>query len=191
MTIEGKLSRELERTLRGAIADREIPIIVRYVPKRVTLRHRSPLEGVRESYHYRLRPFVHMHATPQAITHLEAERDIVRIYQDLPVRAYLDSSTQRIQAPRVWEEGLLGAGVRIAILDTGIDATHPDVAGRVAATADFSGEGPDDRHGHGTHCASVAAGSGAASAGQYRGVAPAATLYSAKVLGASGEGMMS
>ncbi|GAI05605.1 unnamed protein product, partial [marine sediment metagenome] len=67
----------------------------------------------------------------------------------------------------------------------------PDLKGRVAAVQDFTGEGPNDRHGHGTHCASIAAGSGAASGGEYRGAAPEASIYSAKVLGSDGLGMMS
>ena len=47
-----------------------------------------------------------------------------------------------------------------------------------------------DLNGHGTHCASIAAGTGAASGGQYRGVAPDASLYIAKVLDAAGNGRM-
>jgi subtilisin family serine protease len=81
--------------------------------------------------------------------------------------------------------------VRIAIVDTGIDPAHPDFEGRIAAMTDLTGEGPVDGNGHGTHCAGIAAGSGAASDGKYRGVAPAATLYSAKVLRSDGQGMTS
>ncbi len=61
----------------------------------------------------------------------------------------------------------------------------------IAATADFTGQGPSDGNGHGTHCAAIAAGSGAASNGTYRGVAPEALLYTAKVLRNDGQGMMS
>ncbi len=168
-----------------------VPIIVRYVPNRPVMRHRAMIHGARETYTYRLRPFVAMQATPSAIATLEADPDVVKIYQDLPVHAYLDSALPMVQVPRLWEEGLTGEGVRIAIVDTGIDPQHPDFTGRIAASADFTGEGPVDQHGHGTHCAGVAAGSGAASQGRYRGVAPGATLYAAKVLRANGEGMMS
>ncbi|MDI7275453.1 MAG: S8 family serine peptidase, partial [Anaerolineae bacterium] len=52
-------------------------------------------------------------------------------------------------------------------------------------------EGPRDGHGHGTHVAGIVAGTGSSSAGKYRGVAPDATLYSAKVLGADGGGLTS
>lgn len=187
-----KLTQGLLRSLQQVESNTEqVPIIVRYSPSRRVMRHAEPLRGVRESYSYRLRPFVHMHATPEAIQSLEADPDVVRIYQDLPVHAYLDMSVPRIQAPRLWDEGLTGQGVRIAIVDTGIDAQHPDFAGRIMATANFTNEGPEDGNGHGTHCASIAAGSGAASANKYRGVAPQASIYAAKVLRTNGEGMMS
>jgi len=193
--VEGQRSKLTPGLLRGLtqMADREqpLPIIVRYVPTRAVMRHRAMIQGVRESYTYRLRPFVAMQATPTAIETLEADPEVAKIYQDLPVHAYLDSSLPLIQVPRLWQEGLSGEGVRLAVVDTGIDPQHPDFAGRIAASTDFTGEGPVDQHGHGTHCAGVAAGSGAASQGRYRGAAPQATLYTAKVLRANGEGMMS
>jgi serine protease AprX len=132
-----------------------------------------------------------MCATPDAIRDLEADPDTVKIYQDLPVHAYLDTSAPHIQAPRVWEAGFTGEGVRIAVIDTGIDVEHPDFAERIIDATDFTGRGAADEHGHGTHCAGTAAGSGAASEALYTGIAPSASIYSARVLGANGEGMMS
>jgi subtilisin family serine protease len=186
-----KLSEDLLRSLDKMDAEERISIIVRYVPSRRVMRHRQPMRGVREGYQYRLRPFIQMEATPEAIQRLQEDDDVVRIYEDRPVRALLDTSVPHIGVPRLWQTGLTGANVRIAVLDTGIDAAHPDFEGRIGKTTDFTGEGPHDRNGHGTHCASIAAGSGAASGGRYRGVAPGATLYSAKVLRSDGRGMMS
>ncbi|HST84509.1 MAG TPA: S8 family serine peptidase [Kineosporiaceae bacterium] len=97
---------------------------------------------------------------------------------------------QQIGAPAAWQGGATGKGMTVAVIDSGVDATHPDLAGRVAAQVDFSpvadgGEPTSadvhDLAGHGTHVASIMAGSGAASAGRYRGVAPDATIVSAKV----------
>jgi len=100
----------------------------------------------------------------------------------LPVRPLLNDSVPLLHVPLVWEHGVRGAGVRVAIVDTGIDAMHPDLAGRVVAHADFSGSGDRDDVGHGTHVAGIVAGAGAV----YRGVAPEATLVIAKALSASG-----
>jgi subtilisin family serine protease len=109
-----------------------------------------------------------------------------------PVDARLDANLTRIGAPSAWAAGLSGTGVRVAVLDTGVDAGHPDLAGRVAAAQDFTG-GTDatDHNGHGTHVASLLAGSGAAAAGARKGVAFGATLLSGKVLDDNGTGQFS
>ena len=78
------------------------------------------------------------------------------------------------------------------MLDTGIDATHPDLADRITETQTFvPGEDVGDRNGHGTHVASTVAGSGAASEGLNKGVAPGAKLVVGKVLGDDGFGLSS
>src|SRR5207237_7262221 len=56
-----------------------------------------------------------------------------------PVQPMLNESVPLLHVPPLWDGGLRGEGVRVAIIDTGIDATHPDLAGRIAAHADFSG----------------------------------------------------
>jgi subtilisin family serine protease len=94
----------------------------------------------------------------------------------------LNDSVPLQHVPPLWDSGLRGEGMRVAIVDTGVDTTHPDLAGRVAAHADFSGTGERDDVGHGTHVAGIVAGAGAV----YRGVAPAATLIVAKALSAAG-----
>ena len=114
---------------------------------------------------------------------------IKQVWLDGKVSATLDESTAQIGAQKVWKDGNTGQGVTIAVIDTGIDAEHPDFAGRIDDTASFV---PDetvvDRNGHGTHVASTIAGTGAASDGLERGVAPGATLDIAKVLSDSGQG---
>lgn len=99
----------------------------------------------------------------------------------------LDVSVPLIGAPAAWQAGFTGEGVTVAVLDTGVDADHPDLAGRIAVTRNFS-DSPDtdDRDGHGTHVASTIA-SGDAT---YRGVAPGAKLAIGKVLGDEGEGQL-
>ncbi|MBT8225509.1 MAG: S8 family serine peptidase, partial [Dactylosporangium sp.] len=95
----------------------------------------------------------------------------------------LDSSTAQIGVPAAGQAGYTGTGVTVAVLDSGIDAGHPDLAGRVAAQRNFTEGAEDDLDykGHGTHVASIIAGSGAASDGTYQGVAPGARLLDGKV----------
>ncbi|PYE85744.1 S8 family serine peptidase [Pseudoroseicyclus aestuarii] len=82
-----------------------------------------------------------------------------------------------------------GAGVRLCVLDTGIDAGHPDWQGRqITARSFVEGEGVQDRQGHGTHCAGTAAGRPAREGVPRYGVAPEAELFVGKVLNDSGAG---
>ncbi|GAB3456670.1 S8 family peptidase [Actinophytocola sediminis] len=104
----------------------------------------------------------------------------------------LDWNLTAIGAQEVWDTGLSGAGVDVAVLDTGVDRDHPDLAGQVAAEVDLTGGGsPADGNGHGTHVASIIAGTGAAAAGARQGVAAKSRLLSAKVLDAEGLGQAS
>jgi subtilisin family serine protease len=86
--------------------------------------------------------------------------------------------------------GARGEGIRVAVLDTGVDANHPDLAGRIDEWAEFDSDGrrvassPHDPVGHGTHVAGTIAGGNAS--GQWIGVAPEARLCCGKVLGPDG-----
>jgi hypothetical protein len=106
-----------------------------------------------------------------------------KIWLDRRLKPLLDRSVAQVGGPAAHARGFTGAGVTVAILDGGVDATHPDLADRVALAESFvdDGLGPSDVDGHGTHVASTIAGTGAASGGQFRGVAPGATLISARV----------
>lgn len=115
---------------------------------------------------------------------------VSRIWLDGMVKAALDKSVPQIGAPDAWQDGLTGKEVLTAVLDTGIDATHADLADAVAESVDFTGNpnGPADGNGHGTHVASIITGSGSASDGRFVGVAPDTKLLVGKVLRNSGYG---
>jgi subtilisin family serine protease len=105
-----------------------------------------------------------------------------RIWLDGMRKPSLDTSVPQIGAPTAWQDGLNGKDVRVAVLDTGIDDTHPDFRGQLAEIRNFTTD-PDARDavGHGTHVASILAGTGRASGGRYTGVAPGARLLIGKV----------
>ncbi|WP_443080697.1 S8 family peptidase [Streptomyces sp. PTD5-9] len=114
---------------------------------------------------------------------------IDRVWLDGVRRASLDKSVPQIGAPTAWKAGYTGKGVKIAVLDTGVDDTHPDLKGQVLAAKNFSAASDTkDRYGHGTHVASIATGTGAKSGGKFKGVAPEAKLLAGKVLDDSGFG---
>jgi subtilisin family serine protease len=123
-------------------------------------------------------------ARPALWAGLTTGKGIDHIWLDGKRTISLDRSVPQIGAPVAWKAGYDGTGVTVGILDTGIDATHPDLAGRIAGVQNFT-DAPDtdDMVGHGTHVASIIAGSGAASGGRYRGVAPGAKLLIGKVCG--------
>ena len=103
-----------------------------------------------------------------------------------------DGYLDQVKAPAAWARGLDGHGVKVAIIDTGVDSGHPALAGKVTAEADFTGSaGPADDNGHGTHVSSLIAGNGAGSDGARQGIAPAVDLISAKVLTADATGQES
>ncbi|MCE7001861.1 S8 family serine peptidase [Kibdelosporangium philippinense] len=111
----------------------------------------------------------------QAWQELKTSQD--KVWLDGKRKLSLKESVPQIGTPAAWQAGFTGKGVTVAVLDTGIDATHPDFKGRIADAKDFTtDQNPDDTFGHGTHVASTIAGEG-----KYRGVAPEATLVVGKV----------
>jgi serine protease AprX len=130
---------------------------------------------------------------------------VFRVEQDATASVFLEAARADFGVDRVWADtGLTGAGVDICVIDTGIEWTHEQfvdgTANKVVGFIDFVGDMNGvlqtvayDDHGHGTHVAAIAAGDGTGSplASRLAGVAPAASIYAARVLNAEGSGPVS
>lgn len=101
----------------------------------------------------------------------------------------------KINAPAVWALGFHGEGIKVGVLDTGVNYNHVDLQDHMWDDPAYPFHGydfvnndnnPMDDHGHGTHCAGTVAGDG--TAGSQTGVAPEATIIALKVLDATGNG---
>ena len=147
-------------------------------------------------YSYNLVPAVAATAPGAVISQLAAHPRVVRVEPDGEVRindAELDNTwgVEHIGAGFVHDGGNKGAGVKIAVIDSGCDYTHLDGAVNYVGGWDFvnNDDDPMDDNGHGTHVSGTVA---AADDGVgVVGVAPAASLYCLKVLNANGSGAWS
>ncbi|HDP97319.1 MAG TPA: hypothetical protein ENN25_06490 [Euryarchaeota archaeon] len=138
--------------------------------------------------------------TVEDIEMVRSQFDSVEIYPDLTVKATLSDSVVQVGADQIWlrtdstGRTVTGKDVVVAVIDTGVDYTHPDLGGgfgsgfKVAGGYDFyyDDSDPMDDNGHGTHVAGIIAADGGT-----QGVAPDATILAYKTLGPDGSGSMS
>lgn len=129
---------------------------------------------------------------------IESIPGVKAVHPDAKVRAQLESSLDVIRAKEMWgkadsnNQSLTGKGMIVAVLDTGVDYTHPDL-GRTYGDKVIGGydyvnkdDDPMDDHGHGTHVAGIVAANG-----NLKGVAPDAKITAYKVLDWKGGGTTS
>ena len=111
---------------------------------------------------------------------------------EMPMAGFQDTAqlTWGLQATRVHTSRFTGQGIKVAVLDTGIDQQHPDFRGRAIMVKSFiAGQTVQDGQGHGTHCIGTSCGPRQTASGVRRyGIAHAATIYAGKVLSNQGSG---
>jgi serine protease AprX len=134
-------------------------------------------------------------ATPAAVRAIAARSEVAKVtldaYEVTLADATPESNVTLVNAPTLWSKGYRGEGVVVASLDTGVDATHPDLAGswRGGSNSWFDPYGqhpttPADLNGHGTSTMGVIV--GGSGGGTAVGVAPGATWIAAKIFNDSG-----
>ncbi|HEV2783226.1 MAG TPA: S8 family serine peptidase [Actinophytocola sp.] len=111
------------------------------------------------------------------------------LVEEPPRTADETTFTWGLQAVGASTSAATGEGIRIAVLDTGLDLQHPDLAGRTLVSRSFiQGEEVQDGHGHGTHCIGTSCGPRQVTDGPGYGVAYRAEIYAGKVLSNRGSG---
>jgi subtilisin len=149
------------------------------------------------TFEHAIRGFV-FHGTAKQANILESRPGIRTVVPDRPVRIAAETRPPGIariranhaSAADAYDAGFRGSGARVAVLDTGIDLTHPDLVANLDVGLGLNcmtGGAPQDGHGHGTHVAGTIAGRAGNNIGVI-GVAPEARVVPVKVLNDSGEG---
>lgn len=136
-------------------------------------------------------PLTYLHGYRDAVNHLVHKASISATDQDAETAATFSDdgqSTWGLKATQVINSRYTGQGIKIAVLDTGMDLNHPDFRGRAIQSRSFiPGQSAQDGNGHGTHCIGTACGR-KNSLGRRYGVAINATIFAGKVLSNAGKG---
>ena len=127
------------------------------------------------------------------VEELEEDNSVNSVETDVPVKMFADTvdwGILRIGASNVWESGT-GSGVKVAVIDTGIQLNHPDLSGNILTGYDFvnNDSSANDDNGHGTHVAGIVASTMNGSGNV--GASYSAKLIPIKVLNESGYGYLS
>ncbi|MBS3158818.1 S8 family serine peptidase [Candidatus Woesearchaeota archaeon] len=185
---EDKIHPELKEKIEES-GDETIPIIIHLSD----LKKVEELIGELESGNgdeigkYAIGDLVTVNIPAKNIEKIAESSDVLDIWPERQVSALLDNSSLQINAPVAWDFGYNGSGVKIAVLDTGINPSHPMLNGKVIHEKSFITKDTMDYLGHGTHVAGIIAGT-KEFGGEYRGIAPGAELINIKVLDDAGIG---
>jgi len=147
--------------------------------------------GFMDKLNFRMKGCEIVHELKDA-TALKCPKNVIssmKVREDQVLQIMDMEANAQINADDVWVLGYTGSGATIAVLDTGIDTDHPELAGSIAGGKGFGYAAYEDDHGHGTHVSGIitANGVGGNPYGFAKGVAPDANIWMAKVCNASGD----
>ena len=199
--IASELSGLLAKAHHGSARGQTVKVIVQYkqVPTRA---HYATMRGRGG----RLQSKLHMIKSAaftipvSALAALEADPEVVSVTIDHPMNVMDDLTNDATGVDSAWNAGFNGAGIGVAVIDSGINDSHPDLqnpdgTSRVVYHQDFTGTPTTnangaqyDLYGHGTHVAGIIGGNGSLSGGEYSGVAPGVNLIDLRALDANGAG---
>lgn len=201
---EARIYESLQEVLSRSGERQRVPVLIMLESHEDSFELERVLGPVQIKFRYRVVPAVAATVTRAQVAVLARQPWVRHIELDGEVRTMMEGASRWFGAAQARADyGVTGdrdgspsysrADIVIAVIDTGIDAGHVDLAGgKVIGWRDWVGsrEQPYDDHGHGTHVAGVAAGAGAGNAA-YTGVAPGAALVGLKVLDRNGSGSLS
>jgi serine protease AprX len=184
-----KIAPDLLGLLLGALAPVKVVIQYNSAPGLLDIGKLLSLGGT-ITQQYTLIPGLAVTLPSAVVSLLALDPAIAYISPDRQLAGTLDYTAAAVNAQVAYQSGLTGAGVGVAIVDSGI-YNHPDLASRVVYRQSFVAKTNYDDYGHGTHVAGIVAGSGASSSGPqftrtFKGIAPGANLIDLRVLDANG-----
>jgi serine protease AprX len=200
--IASELSGMLENAKRGTAKNQTVRVIVQYkqVP---TNAHYATMKSRGGLLHSKLHMIKGAAFTipVRALPLLEADPEIASVTIDHPMQVADALTNSAVGTASAWNSGFTGAGVTVAVIDSGINDSHPDLqnstqtGSRVLYHQDFTGTRTTnsngaqyDLYGHGTHVAGIIGGNGYLSGGQYEGVAPNVNFVDLRALDQNGAG---
>jgi serine protease AprX len=185
-----------------AAASETVKVIVQYraLPKVEQVTKLQKLGGLR-SRTLNLVKSVAITIPARALPFLEADPQVISVSIDHPMQVADDVTDLLTGVPSSWSSGYNGTGIGVAVIDSGINDSHPDLqnaaetTSRVVYHQDFTGTPTTnssgaqyDLYGHGTHVAGIVGGNGYLSGGSYVGVAPNVNLIDLRALDMNGAG---
>lgn len=183
-----KIDARLLRDLGTAAANDPLLVIVETVGNSHAAASSARAMGVQVVWEYDLIDAFAGRVLPSDVPRLAAQPWVEQVWRSEPVGALMDNSVKDIQATNAWNAGYNGAGVTVAILDTGIEVLDPAFAAAIVSCVSTVGgltvPECDDTDGHGTHVAGTVASRDAT----FRGVAWGASVAAVRVLHVAGVG---